>query len=119
MAELSKPSSKPILIITNYNIIEKHCEDFEKFSFKFMVLDEGHMIKNVKTKKFKSVKRIKSSHRFILTGTPIQNRLKELWGLFDFLMPGYLYTEELFKKNYEKLFEVNLTTFREDELMFS
>ena len=84
-----------------------------------MVLDEGYMIKNVKTKKFKSVKKIRSEHRFILTGTPIQNRLKELWGLFDFLMPGYLYTEELFKKHYEKLFEVNLTTFREDELMFS
>jgi TATA-binding protein-associated factor len=63
-------------MITNYNIIEKNSEDFEKIIFKFIVLDEGHMIKNVKTKKFKSVKRLKSSHRFILTGTPIQNRLK-------------------------------------------
>ena len=49
----------------------------------------------------------------------IQNRLIELWGLFDFLMPGYLYSEDVFKKNYEKLFEVNLTTFKEDELLFS
>jgi TATA-binding protein-associated factor len=112
LAELSKPSTRPVLFITNYNIIEKGYEEFEKFHFKFIVLDEGHMIKNVKTKKFKSVKKLKSEHRFILTGTPIQNRLKELWGLFDFLMPGYLYTEELFKKHYEKLFEVNLTTFR-------
>jgi TATA-binding protein-associated factor len=69
--------------------------------------------------KFKSVKSLKGLHRFILTGTPIQNRLIELWGLFDFLMPGYLYTEDLFKKHYEKLFEVNLTTFKEDELLFS
>ena len=79
---------------------------------KFIILDEGHLIKNTKTLKFKAIKKLRGLHRFILTGTPIQNRLIELWGLFDFLMPGYLYTEEIFKKHYEKLFEVNLTTFR-------
>lgn len=87
---------------------------FEKMNYKFIVLDEGHIIKNPKTNKFLAVKKLNGEHRFILTGTPIQNRLKELWSLFDFLMPGYLYTKEVFKSHYEKLFEVNLTTFKED-----
>ena len=83
------------------------------------MLDEGHIIKNSKTNKFQAVKKLTGRHRFILTGTPIQIRLKELWSLFDFLMPGYLYTKETFKCHYEKLFEVNLTTFKEDELLFT
>lgn len=77
-----------------------------------MVLDEGHLIKNTKTKKFQAIKKLKSNHRFILTGTPIQNKLLELWGIFDFLMPGYLQSEEQFKAKYEKLFNVNLMTFK-------
>lgn len=112
-------SSRPVLFITGYGLIEKNEGVFEQLNLKFLILDEGHLIKNVKTLKFKAIKKLRGLHRFLLTGTPIQNRLIELWGLFDFLMPGYLYTEELFKKHYEKLFEVNLTTFKEDELLFS
>jgi TATA-binding protein-associated factor len=100
-------------------MLEKQDVFFEKIPFKFIILDEGHIIKNTRTNKFKAVKKLKGLHRFILTGTPIQNRLIELWGLFDFLMPGYLYAEDVFKKHYEKLFEVNLTTFHEDSLLFS
>jgi SNF2 family DNA or RNA helicase len=109
----------PVLFITSYSMIERNESLFDKVSLKFTILDEGHIIKNTRTNKFKAVKRLKSLHRFILTGTPIQNRLIELWGLFDFLMPGYLYAEDIFKRNYERLFEVNLTTFKEDELLFS
>jgi len=107
-------SKKPFIFITGYSLIEKNDAAFDSINLKFIVLDEGHLIKNVKTLKFKAIKRLKGLHRFILTGTPIQNRLIELWGLFDFLMPGYLYSEDIFKRHYEKLFEVNLTTFKED-----
>lgn len=85
-------SNKPIIFITGYSLIEKNDAIFDTINLKFIVLDEGHLIKNVKTLKFKAIKRLKGLHRFILTGTPIQNRLIELWGLFDFLMPGYLYS---------------------------
>ena len=84
--------------------MEKRIDLFENIQFKFIILDEGHIIKNPKTLKFAAAKKLKGTHRFILTGTPIQNRLKELWSLFDFLMPGYLYSKEVFNKNYEKLF---------------
>jgi TATA-binding protein-associated factor len=93
-------AKKPILFITSYSMIEKHDVLFEKHNLKFIILDEGHLIKNTKTNKFKAIKKLKGLHRFILTGTPIQNRLIELWGLFDFLMPGYLYAEDLFKRHY-------------------
>lgn len=85
-------SKRPILFITGYSLIEKNEKFFEHINLKFIILDEGHLIKNIKTLKFKAIKKLKGLHRYILTGTPIQNRLIELWGLFDFLMPGYLYT---------------------------
>ncbi len=84
-----------------------------------MILDEGHAIKNPSSNAYKNVIKLKSQHRFILTGTPIQNKLKELWSLFNFLMPGYLYSETVFKQLYDKLFQVNLETFKEDDLIFS
>jgi len=87
-------------MVTSYSCIEKHADFFEKISLRFLVLDEGHLIKNTRTKKFQAIRRLRSQHRFILTGTPIQNKLLELWGIFDFLMPGYLQTEEQFRSRY-------------------
>lgn len=81
---------KECLLVTSYSCIEKNTELFDGLPLKFLVLDEGHLIKNTRTKKFQAIRRLHSQHRFILTGTPIQNKLLELWGIFDFLMPGYL-----------------------------
>ena len=67
-------------------------------NFTFMILDEGHLIRNHKTKTACAVKCINARHKFILTGTPIQNNILEMWAIFDFLMPGYLGDEEFFKK---------------------
>lgn len=80
------------LFVTSYYCVEKNTEMFEGINFNFIILDEGHLIKNTRTKKFQAIKKLKSNHRFILTGTPIQNKLLELWSIFDFLMPGYLQT---------------------------
>ena len=68
----------------------------------YCVLDEGHIIKNGKTKNAKCVKRIRAHHRLILSGTPVQNDVFELWSLFDLLMPGFLGTEKQFAAKYSK-----------------
>ena len=65
------------------------------------MLDEAQFIKNPKTAAAKSVKIIKAAHRLALTGTPIENRLSELWSIFDYLMPGFLYRYETFKRKFE------------------
>lgn len=68
------------------------------------MLDEGHLIKNSRSKLFLAARRIseRSRHRLILTGTPLQNRIHELWSLFDFLMPGLLGSERQFQQRYAK-----------------
>ncbi len=78
------------LIITSYSILASDIDLIKKMTFDTIVLDEAQHIKNSSTKRFKSVKMISGRHRFILTGTPIENHAKELWTLFNFLMPGFL-----------------------------
>ena len=89
------------VIITSYDVLKRDIEDYEKHIFAIQVIDEAQYIKNHNTKNAISVKQIHAQHRFALTGTPIENSLAELWSIFDFLMPGYLYTYTYFKKQYE------------------
>uniref|UniRef100_A0A3B4VC35 B-TFIID TATA-box binding protein associated factor 1 n=1 Tax=Seriola dumerili TaxID=41447 RepID=A0A3B4VC35_SERDU len=70
--------------------------------FNYCILDEGHVIKNGKTKLSKAIKQLAANFRVILSGTPIQNNVLELWSLFDFLMPGFLGTERQFAARYGK-----------------
>ncbi|ETO13280.1 TATA-binding protein-associated factor [Reticulomyxa filosa] len=72
----------------------KDIEKMRKYQWQYYILDEGHTIKNTKTKLTLAVKILNSKHRLILSGTPIQNNVLELWSLFDFLMPGYLSRDE-------------------------
>jgi TATA-binding protein-associated factor len=65
-------------------------------------LDEGHLLKNPKTKTAKAARLLKANHKLILTGTPVQNKAYELWAIFDFLMPNYLGTEDEFSMKYER-----------------
>ena len=65
------------------------------------MLDEAQFIKNQKAAAAKSVKLIHADHRFALTGTPIENRLSELWSIFDVLMPGFLYSAKEFSQRFE------------------
>ena len=73
--------------------------------FNYCVLDEGHIIRNSKAKVTQAIKRIESNHRLILSGTPIQNNVLELWSMFDFLMPGFLGTERDFNKRFSRPIE--------------
>ena len=89
------------VFVTSYDLLKRDGAEYEEISFACQILDEAQYIKNHATAAAKSVKIIKSRTRFALTGTPIENRLSELWSIFDYLMPGYLYAYETFKKSLE------------------
>lgn len=89
------------VVITSYDLIKRDITYYEDCSFGYQVLDEAQYIKNHTTAAAKSVKLINAKHRFALTGTPIENRLSELWSIFDYLMPGLLYGYETFKSEFE------------------
>ncbi|WRT68269.1 uncharacterized protein IL334_005245 [Kwoniella shivajii] len=90
------------VIISSYESIRSDINDLTKINFLYCVLDEGHIIKNAKTKLSIAVKQIKAQHRLLLSGTPIQNNVLELWSLFDFLMPGFLGNERMFNDRFSK-----------------
>ena len=91
------------VIITSYELLKRDMEEYKKYNyeFKYIVADEAQYIKNNNTKNAKAIKEIKSETRFALTGTPIENSLSELWSIFDFIMPGYLFSYKKFKELYE------------------
>ena len=88
------------VIITSYSLLQKDVEFYTTINFGYCILDEAQHIKNRSTRNAKSVKMIQAAHRLILTGTPIENSLDELWSLFDFLMPGLLSSYERFVEKY-------------------
>lgn len=88
------------IIITSYTLLQKDIEIYSQVPFSYSILDEAQHIKNRGTRNAKSVKMIQAAHRLILTGTPIENSLDELWSLMDYLMPGFLSTYDRFIENY-------------------
>lgn len=88
------------VVITSYSLMQKDIDIYKAISFSYVILDEAQHIKNRGTRNAKSVKMIQAFHRLILTGTPIENSLDELWSLFDFLMPGLLSTYDRFVEKY-------------------
>uniref|UniRef100_A0A3Q1FYB1 BTAF1 RNA polymerase II, B-TFIID transcription factor-associated n=1 Tax=Acanthochromis polyacanthus TaxID=80966 RepID=A0A3Q1FYB1_9TELE len=90
------------LIVASYDVVRNDIDFFRNIKFNYCILDEGHVIKNGKTKLSKAIKQLAANFRVILSGTPIQNNVLELWSLFDFLMPGFLGTERQFAARYGK-----------------
>ena len=88
-------------IIVSYALLRRDIEQYINFNFSYCILDEAQAIKNPHTMSASAVKRIKAQGRFALTGTPIENSMKELWSIFDFLLPGYLGTYNSFRELYE------------------
>ncbi|KAL3319444.1 btaf1 RNA polymerase II, B-TFIID transcription factor-associated, 170kDa [Cichlidogyrus casuarinus] len=88
------------LVIASYENIRSNTEFFPSVHWNYLILDEGHMIKNAKTKLSMRLHALKARHRLILTGTPVQNYVGELWSLFKFLMPGFLGTEQNFNQKF-------------------
>lgn len=91
------------LVITSYDLLKRDIELYKKkdYQFRFIVADEAQYLKNSNTQNAKSMKQIKADTKYALTGTPIENSLAELWSIFDFIMPGYLFSYRKFKNVYE------------------
>lgn len=85
------------VILTTYGTLRMDIEQYGNIVFDYCIIDEGQNIKNSQAQNTKVVKEIKAKGRFALTGTPIENNLAELWSIFDFAMPGYLYSKEAFE----------------------
>ncbi|KAL9268603.1 TATA-binding protein-associated factor BTAF1-like protein [Drosera capensis] len=90
------------VVITSYDVVRKDIDYLGQIDWNYCILDEGHIIKNARSKVTSAVKQLKAQHRLILSGTPIQNNILDLWSLFDFLMPGFLGTERQFQATYGK-----------------
>lgn len=97
------------IVITSYSMIQK---DFRLYAepqrkFNYAVLDEAHYVKNMKTLSAKAVRLINSKNKILLTGTPLENNLDELYGTFDLVMPGYLGTKIEFNREFATKIERN------------
>lgn len=89
------------VLVTSYDLLKRDIGFYEDKEFSYEIIDEAQYIKNHTTAAAKAVKVIHSKIRYALTGTPIENRLSELWSIFDYLMPGFLYSYEVFRKELE------------------
>ncbi|MGV3774448.1 MAG: DEAD/DEAH box helicase [Verrucomicrobiales bacterium] len=89
------------LIVTNYSLLRRDLAALQKFEFQAIVLDEAQFIKNPSAQVTQSVKQLKSAQRLALTGTPLENKLLDLWSIVDFAQPGYLGSQADFNQNYE------------------
>jgi SNF2 family DNA or RNA helicase len=90
------------VIITTYNLLKRDLESYNALEFEYCILDEAQNIKNPKSQNAIAVKEIVAKTKFALSGTPIENSLMDLWSIFDFIMPGYLYDEKRFSVRYHK-----------------
>ncbi len=89
------------LVITSYALLRRDIEQYEGQTFAAVVLDEAQHIKNRSTQNAVAAKKLRAQHRLVLTGTPIENSVADLWSIMDFLMPGYLGNHESFRRHYE------------------
>lgn len=99
------------VILTSYDLLKRDIAYYEDKQFLYQIIDEAQYIKNHTTAAAKAVKVVNSKVRYALTGTPIENRLSELWSIFDYLMPGYLYSYDVFRSD----FEVPIVKYAEQE----
>ncbi len=89
------------LVVTSYALLRRDAEQYRGLEFDTVVLDEAQHIKNRQTQNAQAVKSIRARHRLVLTGTPLENSVLDLWSIFDFLMPGYLGAAQDFRERYE------------------
>ena len=101
------------VLIVNYEKVKSCLPAIENFQFFYVVLDEAHKIKNSKSVVTLSVNKIRCERKLALSGTPLQNRVSELWSLFDFLMPKFLEDESTFNKTYNKYLTGNIKKMQE------
>lgn len=88
------------IVITSYALVRRDIAKLKKFNFRYIILDESQNIKNAISQTAQAVKELQSDHKLALSGTPIENKLEELWSVFDFLMPGFLFNVAEFNYRY-------------------
>ena len=98
--ELFKEIPKYDVVITSYALVRRDISKLKKHNFRYVILDESQNIKNAESLTAQSVKELNCQHKLALSGTPIENRLEELWSIFDFLMPGFLFDKSEFNYRY-------------------
>jgi superfamily II DNA or RNA helicase len=89
------------LVVTSYALLRRDLDRYMQHEFAAAVLDEAQHIKNRSTQNAKAAKKIRAAHKLVLTGTPIENSVADLWSIMDFLMPGYLSNHKAFREHYE------------------
>ena len=94
------------LVLTSYALVRRDIEELKKVGFRYVILDEAQNIKNADSATAQACKALPCEQRLALTGTPLENRLAELWSLFDFLMPGFLGSSSTFGERYEHPIQV-------------
>lgn len=97
---LAEADSEDILL-TSYDLLKRDISEYEGYKFRCEIIDEAQYIKNANTQAAKAVKEVQADFRLALTGTPVENRLSELWSIFDYLMPGFLYSYKKFREEVE------------------
>ncbi|MBO4637945.1 MAG: DEAD/DEAH box helicase [Clostridiales bacterium] len=100
LASINDPSGTDVYVVS-YDLLKRDIDGYGEREFDTVILDEAQYIKNSDTAGAKAVKSLKAGTRFAMTGTPIENRLTELWSIFDFLMPGFLYSESDFQRKFQ------------------
>ena len=88
------------VVITSYALVRRDIAKLKEYNFRYVVLDESQNIKNAISQTAQAVKKLQASHKLALSGTPIENKLEELWSVFDFLMPGFLFSVADFNSRY-------------------
>lgn len=99
--QLLETAGEEDILITSYDLLRRDIEHYKNYRFRCQIIDEAQYIKNYTTQAAKAVKKIQADTRFALTGTPVENRLSELWSIFDYLMPGFLYSYTRFRSELE------------------
>ena len=88
------------VVITSYALVRRDIDKLQKYNFRYVILDESQNIKNALSQTAQAVKKLNADHKLALSGTPIENKLEELWSVFDFLMPGFLMSISEFNFRY-------------------
>jgi SNF2 family DNA or RNA helicase len=88
------------IVVTTYALVVRDKDSLERVHWRRVVLDEAQHIKNPPTKQTASIRALRTSHRIALTGTPVENRLSELWSILEFCTPGYLGSQNEFRKRF-------------------
>ena len=99
-ATFAKKAQKTNLIITSYTLVYRDLKELKRIEWQGLVLDEAQNIKNSEAKQSKAVRELESDFRIALTGTPVENRLSELWSIMDFLNPNYLGPKNFFQRRF-------------------